>query len=439
MLAAWIQAPLAQVRVPLPVVRVESGQLAGKVLTSGVKAWLGIPYAQHPVRDLRWKAPQPITWQGVYNADRKMPACIQILRPHDINHYFGEEATGEDCLFMNVWAPETATPASKLPVIVFLYGGGNTVGSSGMALYGGEQVARRGAVFVNFNYRLGILGFMAHPELTQESGVRRRATGRTSIRWRRCGGSSATSPRSAAIPTQVVIAGQSAGAGAVSLLQASPLAKGLFRGVVAMSGGTWGNGGTGGIPRRSRARRPAGADRDQVRVAGRDAERAGRSAAGAAGGEPAGRDRRRADPRGPEHRRVFPARNARGAVCGASRQRRPGNRRFRQRRELQRVAQHPDSGRVHGAGAPGVRRARRRVPATLSGEDRRRRAEAAKTAAREAGVLRTARNWAVAQAAVHTSPTYLYNLVHVHPFNRRCSPIASIRWGHITRATCPTG
>ena len=169
-LAAWIQVPLAQVRVPLPVVRVESGLVAGKSLSSGVKAWLGVPYAQHPVRDLRWKAPQPIAWQGVYNADRKMPACIQILRPHDINHYFGEEATSEDCLFMNIWAPETATPASKLPVIVFLYGGGNTVGSSGMSLYSGEQVARRGAVFVNFNYRLGILGFMAHPELTRESG-----------------------------------------------------------------------------------------------------------------------------------------------------------------------------------------------------------------------------------------------------------------------------
>jgi len=132
-------------------IQTDSGLLAGKVLDSGVRAWLGIPFAQPPVRDLRWKEAQPITWKGVYNADRKMAQCPQVLRPHNINHYFGEEPTSEDCLYMNVWAPPGSNANSRLPVIVFIYGGGGTIGSSGMANYDGEQVATRGAVYVNFN------------------------------------------------------------------------------------------------------------------------------------------------------------------------------------------------------------------------------------------------------------------------------------------------
>ena len=417
-LATWIQAPLAQVRVPLPVVRVESGQLAGKVLSSGVKAWLGIPYAQHPVRDLRWKAPQPITWQGVYNADRKMPACIQILRPHDINHYFGEEATGEDCLFMNVWAPETATPASKLPVIVFLYGGGNTVGSSGMSLYGGEQVARRGAVFVNFNYRLGILGFMAHPELTRESG--RQASGNwayldqvAALRWIQrniaaFGGD----------PAQVVVAGQSAGAGAVSLLQASPLAKGLFRGVVAMSGGTWGNGGTGGVPlaeaervglQVQRATRSASLTAMRNVPADRLLALQAENQLGATGGGPI-RVGTSIDgyflPETPAA--LFAARRASDVpvIAGfANDESSSGLRNARTVAEYTSLARQ-----AYGAHADEFLRL---YPVKTDADV----AEAARTAAREAGVLRTARNWAIAQAGVHSSPTYLYNLVHLHPFN----------------------
>src|SRR5579864_903998 len=151
-------------------VAIDSGRVAGKVLPSGVKAYLGIPFAAPPVRELRWREPQPFkSWKGVYNADRKMPECIQVLRPHNINHYFGEEPSSEDCLYLNVWAPSSAPEGGNLPVIVFIYGGGSTIGSRGMAIYGGETVAERGAVFVNFNYRLGALGFMAHPALTAES------------------------------------------------------------------------------------------------------------------------------------------------------------------------------------------------------------------------------------------------------------------------------
>jgi para-nitrobenzyl esterase len=237
-------AQIVETPIPGDPIAIDGGSVAGKTLASGVKAYLGIRFAAAPVGELRWREPQPVKpWKGVYNADRKMPECIQVLRPHNINHYFGEEPTSEDCLFANVWAPPAAKAGSNLPVIVFIYGGGSTIGSSGMALYDGANVAARGAVFVNFNYRVGALGFMAHPELTEKS--RHHQSGNyayldqlAALQWiqrniSKFGGD----------PGKVIISGQSAGASSVSLLQASPLAKGLFRGVVAMSGGAWGNGG----------------------------------------------------------------------------------------------------------------------------------------------------------------------------------------------------
>ena len=217
------------------LVQIDSGRVEGRVLDSGVRAWLGVPYAAAPVRDLRWKEPQSITWKDVYHADRKMSQCPQVLRPHNINHYFGEEPTSEDCLYMNIWAPPGSSAESKLPVIVFIYGGGGTIGSSGMANYDGAEVARRGAVYVNFNYRLGILGFMAHPELTNEQGGHSGNYGyldqNFALKWikrniTRFGGD----------PAKVIISGQSAGAGSVVQQIFSPMSKGLFRGAVMLSG-----------------------------------------------------------------------------------------------------------------------------------------------------------------------------------------------------------
>ncbi len=237
--AAVAGPSVAQVVTPIAPIQTGSGAVAGKVLDSGVKAWLGIPFAEPPVQDLRWKPPQPIHWQGVWNADRKMPECIQVLRPHNINHYFGEEPTSENCLYMNIWAPGNSNANSKLPVIVFIYGGGSTIGSAGIDLYGGETMAKRGAVFVNFNYRLGILGFMAHPELTKEqgghSGDYAYLDQNAALRWiheniAKFGGD----------PDKVVIMGQSAGAGSVIQQTFSPLSKGLFRGAVMSSGCNWG-------------------------------------------------------------------------------------------------------------------------------------------------------------------------------------------------------
>ncbi len=216
-------------------VATDSGRVAGTQLPSGVRAYLGIPFAAPPTGDLRWRAPEPMSWTGIWPANRKGAACIQVLRPHDINHYFGEEATSEDCLTMNLWTPATATPASKLPVIVFIYGGGFTIGSSGMANYDGEAVAKAGAVFVNFNYRVGAMGFMAHPALTAEQGGHSGNYGLmdqiAALKWVR-----ANIAKFGGDPDRVLIMGQSAGASSVMAHIFSPQSKGLFRAAVMSSG-----------------------------------------------------------------------------------------------------------------------------------------------------------------------------------------------------------
>ncbi|QYE33775.1 carboxylesterase family protein [Polymorphobacter sp. PAMC 29334] len=217
-----------------PTVAVAAGRIEGTQLPSGVRAFSGIPYAAPPVRDLRWRDPQPVTpWTGVYHADRLAPQCMQQQRGLQANQYSGAEVTSEDCLYLNVWAKPGL---KKAPVIVFIYGGGFYIGSSSMALYGGEAVAEAGAVFVNFNYRVGPLGFMALPELSAESP--HKTSGDygfldqiAALKWVKrniaaFGGD----------PDNVTIAGQSAGSMSVLTLQASPLAKGLFQRAVGMSG-----------------------------------------------------------------------------------------------------------------------------------------------------------------------------------------------------------
>jgi para-nitrobenzyl esterase len=223
-------------------VRIEQGRVAGKMLASGVQAYLGLPYAAPPVGSLRWRPPEaPAAWEGTYHADRFAPQCPQVLHRRDLNHFFGEEPTSENCLFLNIWAPGRVSPQAKLPVIVFVHGGGFTMGSSGMALYGGENLAREGAVFVSMNYRLGALGFMAHPGLAAESP--RQASGNyglmdiaAALGWVKrniaaFGGD----------PDNVTLSGQSAGAYAIAYLQVSPLGTGLFQKGVALSGSTFGN------------------------------------------------------------------------------------------------------------------------------------------------------------------------------------------------------
>ncbi len=414
---AMVASQVVERPAPGDPVSIDSGAVSGKVLPSGVKAYLGIPFAAAPVGEFRWREPQPVKpWKGVYHADRKMPECIQVLRPHTINHYFGEEASGEDCLDLNVWAPGSAKAGANLPVIVFIYGGGNTIGSSGMALCGGESVAARGGVFVNFNYRLGALGFMAHPGLTaasphHQSGNYAHLDQLAALQWiqrniAKFGGD----------PRKVVISGQSAGAGAVSLLQASPLSKGLFRGVVAMSGGAWGNNG--------RAASLAEAEKTGLQVqealkaksieelrqvpADRILALQEEFQVGARGGSirigGANVDGYFL-PKSPAELFAERRQNDVPAVAGFTHDESSNALRTAKSLEEYRAA----AKKIYGEFAEEFLKL---YPASSAAEAR----EMGLTAAREAMVERSARNWAIAQTTHGSAPVFLYMYSRVHPY-----------------------
>ena len=216
-------------------ISVEGGQITG-VPDGSLTVYKGIPFAAPPVGPLRWKPPQPvIPWQGALAADHFAPACLQtgVSMP-------GEPTapTSESCLFLNVWVPPHAA-TTKLPVLVWIHGGGYTNGATSLPLYAGDKLAARGLIVVTVAYRLGPLGFLAHPELTKESPTH--SSGNyglldqiAALRW--------VQHNIAAFggdPSQVTIAGQSAGAASVSLLLASPRAAGLFQRAIAQSGGVF--------------------------------------------------------------------------------------------------------------------------------------------------------------------------------------------------------
>lgn len=231
-------------------VTVAGGQIAGTVSQDGdVLIFKGIPFAAPPVGALRWKAPQPVRpWSGVRRCAQFGASPVQAVPapfgPWSAEYLIPKENIAEDCLYLNVWAGRPAAerrqtgqhPAAGRPVLVWIYGGGFNSGGSAVPIYDGEATARKGVVFVSFNYRVGPFGFLAHPELTRESG--RNASGNyglmdqiAALQWVRqhiaeFGGN----------PDNVTIAGQSAGSMSVSCLVASPLAKGLFRRAIAQSG-----------------------------------------------------------------------------------------------------------------------------------------------------------------------------------------------------------
>ena len=150
--------------IPGDPVRTESGSVAGKLLPSGVKAYFGLPYAAPPVRELRWREAQPVQpWSGVYYALAFKPEEIQLLRAHKTNHYFLEEATSEDCLYANLWAPGDSQAGAKLPVIMWIHGGGFLHGSPSMPNYSGEFLAKKGVIFVGIVYPSGCLGLHGPP------------------------------------------------------------------------------------------------------------------------------------------------------------------------------------------------------------------------------------------------------------------------------------
>ena len=248
-LAASPVAAAPMIPVAGDPVTIDAGKVAGTQVDSAVKAYLGIPFAAPPIRENRWRAPQPIKpWSGVLNADTTRAECYQGLRAPSINHYFGDENAAEDCLYLNVWAPSGAKAGDKLPVVVWIYGGAFNVGSASSAIYSGAPLAGKGVIYVAANYRLGLFGFLAHPELTAESG--RNASGNwgfldqvEALKW--------VQRNVAAFggdPNNVTLVGQSAGSMSINNLQASPLARGLFHRVYGMSGATVEGGAGGGAP-----------------------------------------------------------------------------------------------------------------------------------------------------------------------------------------------
>jgi para-nitrobenzyl esterase len=199
-----------------------------------VAAYKGIPYAEPPTGDLRWRPPVPAhAWVGVRDAREFGHACLQPPPTPTSVYYGGMAQMSEDCLTLNVWAP---AGAKHLPVMVWIHGGALVGGSSSEPLYDGTGLAQRGIIVVSVNYRLGLLGYLAHPALSAESP--QHLSGNyglldqiEALRWVR-----ANIAAFGGDPTKVTIAGESAGGLSTIALMASPPARGLFRGAITESG-----------------------------------------------------------------------------------------------------------------------------------------------------------------------------------------------------------
>ena len=225
----------AQENMGFPVqTTVAQGTLEGRYSTqTGVQTYFGIPFAAPPVGDLRWRAPRaPADYEGVRMATRFGPRAIQPYVYDDMR--FRSPMASEDCLYLNVWTP-ARKEQTGLPVLVYFHGGGNTTGSGDELRYDGEQLAQDSIVVVTANYRLGVFGFLAHPELSAEqdghSGNYGILDQIAALEWVRenvaaFGGD----------PERITIAGESAGSIDVSVLMTSPLSRRLIAGAVGESG-----------------------------------------------------------------------------------------------------------------------------------------------------------------------------------------------------------
>jgi para-nitrobenzyl esterase len=217
-----------------PQIKVAQGTLEGSVLASGIQSFKGVPFAQPPVGNLRWRAPQETkSWTGIREAKTFGPNAMQ--KPVFGDMGFRAPKMSEDCLYLNIWTP-AKKPTEKLPVLVYFYGGGFVAGDGSENRYDGESLAEKGIVTVTLNYRLGIFGFFSHPELTKESP--NHASGNyglldqhAALLW--------VKKNIAAFggdPNKITIAGESAGSISVSAQMASPLSKDLIAGAIGQSG-----------------------------------------------------------------------------------------------------------------------------------------------------------------------------------------------------------
>lgn len=253
LIPVWILVSMTLAVLPLEAaikgpVQTESGQVSGVPGSDpSITAFKGIPFAAPPVGELRWRLPQPPrSWQGVRASASFGASCIQEIvseRKPWTYEFMTHGDISEDCLSVNVWTPARSS-SERLPVFFYIYGGAFSSGSGAVPLYDGEGLSKKGLVVVTANYRVGVLGFLAHPELSRENSPR--VSGNyglhdqiAALRWvqkniRNFGGD----------PNRVTIAGQSAGGMSVHSLVASPLAKGLFHRAIVQSGGSSVGGGT---------------------------------------------------------------------------------------------------------------------------------------------------------------------------------------------------
>jgi para-nitrobenzyl esterase len=243
-LCAFVAIFIAAASLPMRAaisdpVRTDAGQLSGVTLPSGIRVFKGIPFGAPPVGELRWKDPQPVAkWTGVRKADTFGDVCMQPKGVGRLNVSVDlpdSPKASEDCLYLNVWTGAN-NANERRPVMVWIFGGAYSEGAGSSPHNDGEPLAKKGVVMVSFNYRLGALGFFAHPELTQESG--RNASGNQAIadsvavlRWVK-----ANVAAFGGDPNNVTIFGESAGASLSALLVASPQARGLFHRAISQSG-----------------------------------------------------------------------------------------------------------------------------------------------------------------------------------------------------------
>jgi para-nitrobenzyl esterase len=241
----WIV--MMAVAIPASAVLHEPVQTANGALQGipgkdpSVTVFRGVSYAAPPIGNLRWRAPQPVhSWAGIRHADTFGNICVQnALKPgsfYQVEFYERPEPMSEDCLYLNVWTAASSA-SEKRPVMVWLHGGGFVEGSGSLPSFNGEGLASKGVVLVTINYRLGVFGFLAHPELTAEdpfhaSGNYGMLDQLEALKWVK-----ANIQKFGGDPENVTIFGQSAGASSVLNLCASPLAKGYFRRAIVQSGG----------------------------------------------------------------------------------------------------------------------------------------------------------------------------------------------------------
>jgi len=200
---------------------------------TGIQTFFGIPYAQPPVGELRWRAPQPAKpWTGVKQTKKFGPRAVQKFMWADMK--FRSAGLSEDCLYLNIWTP-AKQKESGLPVLVYIHGGGDVAGGGSEYRYDGERMAREGIVVVTINYRLNLFGYLAHPELSSEAPYK--ASGNygaldqaAAIQWVKDNISSFGGD-----PDRITIAGESAGSMAVSVHMASPLSRGNIAGAIGES------------------------------------------------------------------------------------------------------------------------------------------------------------------------------------------------------------